>query len=79
MNAYDEGRDAVDNGPSESPYTVGTPEWEMWCDGWDSRSDEKLAEDQAELDEAEQEWECNKENWEHEYAQRQWAERYAGG
>ncbi|MHA1962800.1 MAG: hypothetical protein ACW99U_21635 [Candidatus Thorarchaeota archaeon] len=52
MNAYDEGRDAVDNGPQESPYVTGTPEWEMWCDGWDSRSDEKLVEDQAALDKA---------------------------
>jgi hypothetical protein len=56
MSAYDEGRDAVDNGPSESPYDTGTPEWEMWCDGWDSRADEKLVEDQAALDEAMAEW-----------------------
>ncbi len=51
MKAYEEGRDACDNGPGMCPYDRGTPDWLAWCDGWDSRSDEKLVEDQYAMDE----------------------------
>ena len=50
MKAYEEGRLAFHNGLC--PYDEGTPEWEMWCDGWDDASDEQLVKDQKSLDEA---------------------------
>ena len=34
-NPYNNGVDAYYDG-TDCPYDEGTPEWAMWCDGWDA-------------------------------------------